>query len=190
MAVIMTRNMVWISAGLMAALGLGLVLRPDGANATPSVPAAPAPVEPSAAPIADAGVAQPQQDPTTATIVVATSPAANAWVSWGKKRIGRIKPGKPFVFKRPRDSGPLDLMVRAEGYLAVQTRAHTYADNRVTVKLTPVDKISEVLGYRAPLDAGVDVADQAALNAVTGADGGVAQGALPTVLTPLAPLPQ
>jgi hypothetical protein len=59
------------------------------------------------------------------------------------------------VVVRPRDSGPLDLMVRAGGYLAVQTRAHTFSDSRVVVKLTRPDKKNELVGYRIPLDGGL-----------------------------------
>src|SRR5690606_32740028 len=121
-----------------------------------------------------------EQSPTTATIVITTTPAAQAFVSWGRQRLGRILPRKPLVVVRPRDSGPLDLMVRANGYLPVQTRAHTFSDHKLLVKLTPVENKSELLGYRAPLDAGVDVADEVALNAVASGDAGVAQGSVPS----------
>lgn len=108
---------------------------------------------------ADAGA----QDPNTATVVFVTVPNVTATVYWGRKLLGKILPGKPLVVVRPRDSGPMDVIVRTANYLPVQTRAHTFSDTRVLVKLTPPDKKSELLGYRVPLEAGVD-----------GGEGGVA----------------
>jgi len=151
---------VCVALGVAGLAGLAL-LRPTFVRANP-VPAAkqvlgPTSAPPSAPPIAlDAGSAQPEPTPTTATIVFATTPATTATVTWGRKLLGKITPGDPLVVVRPRDSGPLDVMVRATGYLSVQTRAHTFSDTRVQVKLTPVENISEVLGYRVPLDGGLD----------------------------------
>jgi hypothetical protein len=85
-------------------------------------------------------------------------PPANASVVWGNTRLGRIKPQRPLVVVRPRDSGPLDVVIRAPGFLPVQTRAHTFGDTRLVVKLTRVDQKSTLFGYRAPLDdAGVPI---------------------------------
>lgn len=122
------------------------------------------------------------QSETTATITIWTVPYTTANVYWGKKLLGKIVPGRPLVVQRPRDSGPLDLMVRAGGYLPVQTRAHTFNDSRVVVKLTRPDKKNELLGYRIPLDAGV----------LDGSvEGGVMYDAMPPVFPPApAPMPQ
>ena len=146
----------------VAALLGWAALRPR-ANA---VPPEPAPSEAEAALDAgtgangggDAGV---DEDPTHATIVFVTQPNVTATVTWGKKLLGKILPGKPLVVVRPRDSGPLDVMVRAGGFLAVQTRAHTFSNSRVLVKLTTPEKKTELLGYRIPLEAGVDAGDGA-----------------------------
>jgi hypothetical protein len=46
-------------------------------------------------------------------------------------------------------------MIYAPGYIPVQTRAHTFADNKVSVKLTTPEQKQTLWGYRAPLDAGV-----------------------------------
>jgi hypothetical protein len=140
------------------------------ATEPPPAGSAPAGVSPTAAQEGTAAAAtEPPQDPNTATIIIATVPAATANVTWGRKLLGRIKPGKPLVVKRPRDSGPLDIMVRAVGFLPVQTRAHTFSDNRVIVKLTRPESVMELWGYRAPQpDAGVLTPEQAAAqNAVT-----------------------
>jgi hypothetical protein len=56
---------------------------------------------------------------------------------------------RPLVVVRPRDSGPLDLVVRAAGFLPVHTRAYTFSDSRVAVKLTPVEEKNTLFGFRA-----------------------------------------
>jgi hypothetical protein len=43
--------------------------------------------------------------------------------------------------------------------MPVQTRAHTFGDSRVMVKLTPPDQKQTLIGYRAPLDAGLPDAE-------------------------------
>jgi hypothetical protein len=143
---------------LGAALATWLLARPR-ANAVPPLPEA-------ATSALDAGVDAldaSTQDPNTATVVFVTVPNVTATVFWGRKLLGKILPGKPLVVVRPRDSGPLDVIVRTAGYMPVQTRAHTFSDTRVLVKLTPPDKKTELLGYRIPIDAGAD-----------GGEGGVA----------------
>jgi hypothetical protein len=88
------------------------------------------------------------------TITINVIPSVNATVSWGKTRLGVIKPRSVLVVQRPRDSGPLDLLIRANGYLPVQTRAFTFGDNKLAVRLTPLDQKSTLIGYREDLDAG------------------------------------
>ena len=82
------------------------------------------------------------------TIVPTTK---KAMVFWGKKRLGIIAPHAPLIVTRPRDSGPLDVVVKSDGYVTVQTRAYTFADNKVSVKLTALDEKNTLLGYREEL---------------------------------------
>ena len=77
-----------------------------------------------------------------------------ATVTWGKKRLGLIGPHAPLIIQRPRDSGPLDVVVRAEGCVPVQTRAYTFEDSKVAVHVTPNDRKNTLLGYREELPAG------------------------------------
>ena len=78
-----------------------------------------------------------------------------ATVSWGKKKLGVIAPHAPLIVQRPRDSGPLDVVVRAEGCVPVQTRAYTFGDSKVGVKMWTPDQKKGLIGYReAPPDAG------------------------------------
>lgn len=162
-----TKNLGMILGSAGALVGLAL-LRPVNVGAVPPAAGSGAPTT-QAMPTMAADAAVPQADPTTATIVFATSPPVSAMVFWGRKNLGKITGPKPLVIVRPRDSGPLDVMVRATGYLPVQVRAHTFSDQRVVVKLTPPSKKSELLGYKAPLDAGVDMTQAAALDAIADA---------------------
>jgi hypothetical protein len=95
-------------------------------------------------------------------IQIATVPPEKAIVFWGKKPIGRITHLKrPLIMERKRDSGPVDLIVRADGYLPVHTRVYTFSDSKLAVKLTLVAEKSTLLGYRAelPSDGGVSDPD-------------------------------
>ncbi len=69
-------------------------------------------------------------------------------VKWGSKTLGVIPVPRPLVVVRPRDSGPLDLVVRVAGFLPVHTRAYTFSDSRVAIKLTPVSAKNTLFGYR------------------------------------------
>ena len=133
-----------------AALGVTVLAFAQGGGAAP----------PAAAPAAT----PPGPPPSTVKIVFITVPMKKAFVSWGKRRLGMIAPHAPLVVERPRDSGPLDVVVRADGYIPVQTRAYTFADNKVAVKLTPPDQKKTLLGYREEVPA---------------ADGGVEPGSAP-----------
>ena len=178
----------------LIALGVVSLLGPSLVVATPPAAPPPAPAVPQAGPAvapatlpSDAGTPAPVEDPNNATIIFNTTPPATATVVWGRKLLGKITPGKPLVVVRPRDSGPLDVMVRAIGFLPVQTRAHTFSDNRVIVKLTLPENKSELWGYRPPLDAGVSPDQAAALDAV--ADGGVPQASDSFRVVPANPAP-
>jgi hypothetical protein len=139
-----------IAIALVAALAASIASWRSGASATPPTPA----------PLEAAETTEPVSDlPKTARIVFTTVPAVNATVTWGSKRLGTIAPGQPLVIVRPRDSGPLDVVVRAQGYLPVHTRAHTFDDTKLSVKLTAPDETYTLLGYRAPIDAGTPTTD-------------------------------
>lgn len=114
---------------------------PPGAQATNTNPApAPAPAT--------------SETRETSQITFTTVPPARATVTWGKTLLGRIAPHEALVITRPRDSGPLDVIVRAQGYLPVHTRAHTFGDSTLSVKLTRPDQEDTLFGYKAPIDAG------------------------------------
>ena len=115
---------------------------------------------PTAAAAGAPAPAKPPQDPHRAHITFSTIPMTNAKVVWGKQTLGNITPKAALTIVRPRDTGPLDVMVYAPGFLPVQTRAHTFEDSQIVVKLTTPENKQTLWGYRAPIDAGVVPADQ------------------------------
>jgi hypothetical protein len=106
-------------------------------------------------------------------VVIQTIPPEKAKVSWGKKPLGLIKgKNKPLILDRPRDSGPMDLVIRADGYVPVHTRAYTFTDFKLYVKLTPIEEKKSLFGYREALpDAGAPEAGAPAM-AMPAPDGG------------------
>ena len=81
-------------------------------------------------------------------IVFKTVPPTKATVNWGKKKLGFIKPKAPLIIERPRDSGPIDVVIHAEGCLPVHSRVYTFTDSTLSVKVTPPDKKNTVFGYK------------------------------------------
>ena len=119
----------------------------------PLVPAPGAALATASAPLAhDAGAPS-----ATVKVVFRTFPARRGVVMWGGKRLGFVDRDKPLVVERPRDSGPLDVVIRVTGYLPVHTRAYTFSDSNIDVRITPLDKKDTLYGYKEqlPPDAGV-----------------------------------
>jgi hypothetical protein len=147
-------------------------------------PAPPPPVPPGLTPppaLGDGGVPLPD----IVKITVQTIPPVKAEVWWGKKKLGLINgvrrpPIKPLIIERPRDSGPLDLVIKAQEFLTVNTRAYTFNDYKLNVKLTLVTDKHTILGFRNLPDAGLDAGTS---------DGGTPDGGAPPPTT-YGPLPQ
>jgi hypothetical protein len=114
-------------------------------------------------------------------------------VTWGRRLLGET----PLVLKWPRDSGPVDIVVKAQGYVPVHTRLYTFADDRVVVKLVDDEGKKTVFGYKreapppaaaasapgSPLPLGA--APQAAASGAVAAPQGTApSGAAPPISAP------
>lgn len=85
------------------------------------------------------------------TLKLTVSPAVKAIVMWGAKKVGQVTPSEPTLeLERPRSSGPLDLEIRAEGYLPHHTRLHTDRSDRVNVRLVRTGDAAGMSGYRPP----------------------------------------
>jgi hypothetical protein len=108
--------------------------------------------KPDAATAASAGskatAADAAAKPDTVRILIQTVPPRRAQVRWGRRLLGTIPASHVLVLVRPRDSGPLDLVIRAAGFLPVHTRAYTFTDSRVVVKLTAPSEENTLFGYR------------------------------------------
>ena len=68
-----------------------------------------------------------------------------AHVVWGRKDFGVA----PLEIERPRNSGPLDLIVVAPGYLPLHARALTDRDDVLSLRLYSAAEAPQLLGYRA-----------------------------------------
>jgi hypothetical protein len=147
----------WMAFGCVATFA-------TAAWAQTPTPGAPPFVAP-AAPVAPA--------PTVKITLITVPTQKRVFVFWGKKRIGLIAPHQPLIIQRPRDSGPLDLIFQCEGFVPVQTRAYTFGDSKVAVKLTALDQKNTLLGYREEVpeappapDGGVSSAAPAGVGAL------------------------
>lgn len=123
-------------------------------------------VEAPLAQIADGGapVASPSPLPEKVRVVIYSNPR-KARVSWGKKQLGTT----PVVLERPRDSGPIDLIVRKEGYFPLHTRAYTFRNDTLHTKLTALEDRMTIYGAKAELPA----AEPGCCGEGTPPDGGV-----------------
>lgn len=84
------------------------------------------------------------------TIKLTVDPPKVAHVFWGVKDLGLA----PLEIQRPRSSGPLDLLLRAPGYLAHHTRVFTDRNDRLTIHLAPESDGARYFGFRPPEHTG------------------------------------
>ncbi len=85
----------------------------------------------------------------SAKLKLAVSPPARGIVRWGRKKLGAFKPGHMVVeIERPRGSGPLEVTIRAEGFLPHHVRLFTDRDDKLYVRLYRPGEAPGLLGYR------------------------------------------
>jgi hypothetical protein len=149
----------WVAVAAALVLALSMTVWATGKNGKNGKNAATQPVE-EAGKVVEGETPAAKAD--TVRIAIQTVPPRKAQVKWGRKSLGIIPAPRPLVVERPRDSGPMDLAIRASGFLPVHTRVYTFTDSRVSVKLTPPSEKNKLFGYReepAPNpDAGVPAA--------------------------------
>src|SRR3954470_16054649 len=104
------------------------------------------------APSADAGAGadalppespDPHPDAGTVSIKLIVDQKKKARVYWGRKDLGLA----PLELQRPRNSGPLDLVVVAPGYLPLHTRVFTDRDDKLALRLYSESEAPSILGY-------------------------------------------
>jgi len=84
--------------------------------------------------------------PARVKIVIHSVPN-KAKVSWGRKLLGET----PLTFDRPRDSGPLDLTVRSDGYFPIHARVYTYKNDVLYLKMTKLADRMTLFGAKKEL---------------------------------------
>ena len=87
-----------------------------------------------------------ERDPRSDTvkIKVIVDARRQAHVIWGRKDFGVA----PLEIERPRNSGPLDLVVVTPGYLPLHARAFTDRDDVLSLRLYSPAEAPQLLGYR------------------------------------------
>lgn len=96
--------------------------------------------------------------PAKIKIFVRTSPS-KMFVHWGKKSLGLT----PLTVERPRDSGPVDLVLRGSGYFPIHTRAYTVKNDTISVKMVKLADRMTVFGAKAEVPAEPDPLDPTVL---------------------------
>jgi len=140
------------TATLAVAMSASLCLSPGchgpdrtaggGARAVPA--ATPVPAGPEA-PLSDEAPepAAATTDGPQVTLKLLADANRKAHVFWGRKDLGVA----PLEIRRPRGSGPLDLLFVAPGYLPLHTRAFTDHDETLSVRLYDEDAARGLLGH-------------------------------------------
>jgi hypothetical protein len=97
----------------------------------------------------------PTRKPGHVLIQVYTIPSyATANVFYGRKKLGKT----PLVVQFRANSGPVDMVLKRGGYFSVNTRANTFRDDKLMVKMTPSDQGDSLFGFKEelPPDGGPD----------------------------------
>jgi hypothetical protein len=140
-----------------AATALGVLALCLGACSRP-VPPVPEPAPPARAdggaaqrprapePFVDDPVEPLPQSTETVTLRLIADAKRQAQVFWGRKLLGVA----PLEIKRPRASGPMDLLVTAPGYLPLHTRVFTDKDETLALRLYTDRDATGLLGYTPP----------------------------------------
>jgi hypothetical protein len=80
----------------------------------------------------------------TVELTLKTDPRVRASVYHGKELLGST----PLRLVWPKDTGALDIKLKAGGYLTVNSRLYTHRNDRVTVKMFKVDQAHLLFGYK------------------------------------------
>jgi hypothetical protein len=99
---------------------------------------------------------EPEENPysETVTLKVSVSPPVKALATWGAKTMAKLAPGSMEAeIVRPRGSGPVDLEIKAEGYLPYHTRLYTDRNEKVGVRLYRAEEAPGLFGYKRSASA-------------------------------------
>jgi hypothetical protein len=133
----------------------GLAKRPS-AKGAPSAkqPAAPAKLaDPATAKVGDDDLKaeEPEANPysETVTLRLSVTPQVKALVMWGGKQVARLAPGSMDAeIVRPRGSGPVDLEIKAEGFMPYHTRLYSDRNDKVSARLYRPEEAVSLFGFK------------------------------------------
>ncbi len=137
----------------------------DGSGKSPAAPGKPA--ASAAAPALDAGpprlapqeelkTEEPEANPfsESVTLKLAVTPPVKAVVLYGAKQLAHLEPGKMDAeITRPRGSGPVDVEVKADGYLPYHTRLYADRNDKLNVRLYRAEEAPNIFGYSRSAEA-------------------------------------
>lgn len=92
-----------------------------------------------------------EEDPRSATVTLklAIAPPTAATAHWGRKKLGETKPdAMTLELVRPRSPGPLELVIRAPGFLPHHVTMFSDRDDKVAVRLIRAHEAQGLLGWR------------------------------------------
>ena len=127
-------------------------------SATPAASVAPAAESPSElAKVADEDLKTEERETNpyseSVTLKLSVSPPVKALVTWGAKAVARVAPGNMDAdIQRPRGSGPLDLEIKADGYLPYHTRLYADRSDKVSVRLCRNEDAPGLFGYKRSVE--------------------------------------
>ena len=76
-----------------------------------------------------------------------------ALITWGAKTLARVAPGNMDAYiQRSRGGGPLDLEIKADGYLPYHTRLYADRSDRVSVRLCRNEDAPGLFGYKRSVE--------------------------------------
>ena len=118
----------------------------------PGLPAAAA-AEPPAVKVADDDLKaeEPEANPysETVTLRLSVTPPVKALVLWGAKQVAKLAPGSMEAeIVRPRGSGPVDLEIKADGFMPYHTRLYSDRNEKVGARLYRPEEAPGMFGYK------------------------------------------
>ncbi len=97
---------------------------------------------------------EPEANPfsESVTLKLTVTPPVKAVVFYGAKQLAHLEPGKMDAeITRPRGSGPVDVEVKADGYLPYHTRLYADRNDKLNVRLYRPEEAPNIFGYsRSP----------------------------------------
>lgn len=94
---------------------------------------------------------EPEANPYSeeVTLKLSVTPPVKALVMWGSKQVAKVSPGNMDAeIVRPRGSGPVDLEIKADGYLPYHTRLYSDRSEKVGVRLYRAEDAPGLFGYK------------------------------------------